>query len=111
MYIQLIDKDGFLSSVLYIHSDYDEFRAEIDNWKQNLLAIVKSNKYVDGLPLGRLEAQTCMVDLIRHLGNYYVESTPLSFVEPGNVWSCLKLADQDEVLEYGNSIVEIKTYE
>ena len=111
MYIQLIDEHGFLSSVLYIHSDEEEFLEEIDNWKKNLLAIIKDNKHSNGLPLGRLEAQTCMVDLIRHLANYYVESTPLSFIPPGNVWSCLKLADQNEVLEYGEPITQIKTYE
>ena len=111
MYIQLVDRDGFLSEVLYIHSDKDEFMTEVNNWKKNLLDIIKTNKYTNGLPLGRLEAQTCMVDLIRHLGNYYVESTPLSFIPAGNVWSCLKLASQNEVLEYGEPIIEIKTYE
>lgn len=112
MYIILIDEHGFTSPALSIHSDHDEFLVEVEKWKKDLHETIKANKYVNGLPLGRLEASTCMVDLVRHLANYYVESTPLSFVEPGNVWSCLRLVNnRADLKEIADEVVVIKTYE
>jgi hypothetical protein len=109
MLIQLIDKDGWRSPVLYIHSDEDEFMEQINLWLQEVRQIIKDYPSVDGLPLGRLDPETCMFDLARHLGNYYVESTPLSFAPAGHVYGCLKIfRNEDEIDE---EIVEINLHE
>ena len=71
MYVQLVDKDNFRSPVLYIHSDEEEFMEQILAWKKDLLALRKEYPAVDGLPLGRLDPDVAMVDLLRYLGNYY----------------------------------------
>lgn len=101
MYIQLIDKDNFKSPILYIHSDEEEFVEQIMLWKKSLHELRKNYPKVDGLPLGRLEPDVAMVDLIRHLGNYYVENIPLSFLPNGHVYGCLRLVNEadEEVIE------------
>jgi len=108
MFIQLIDKDGFKSPVLYIHSDEDEFMAQINLWLQQVYETIDSYPTLDGLPFGRLDPNTCMVDLIRHLGNYYVESTPISFAVPGHVYSCLRLWNEEDV---DDEIIQINLHE
>lgn len=110
MYIRLVDEHNFKSPILYIHSDEDEFMAEIEKWKKDLLEFVKNNPKVDGLPLGGFDASTCMVDLMRHLTQYYVESTEFSFVEKNiRVLGTLRLLNEDYLT--GHVVVEIKTYE
>ena len=111
MYIQLVDKDGFKSPILYIHADEDEFMAQIEIWRKQIQKVIAEYPHVDGLPLGRLEPATCMMDLIRHLGNYYVENTPLSFVPVGHVYGCLRILNEEEVLKYDNEITEINLHE
>jgi len=117
MYIRLIDKDNFVSNTLHIQHDEDEFLAEIEKWKHGLLEWVKKQgeRSKVGMPLARLDAGTCMIDLIRHLAEYYINTTPHC---DGRVWATLKLEDfpKDKELrsfdiEEAVSIVEIKTYE
>jgi hypothetical protein len=107
MYVQLIDKDNFKSPVLYIHADEDEFMAQIKVWLVLVRKVIADYPSVNGLPLGRLEANTAIVDLIRHLGNYYVETTPLSFVPSGHVYGCLRLVNETDALKYGTDIIKI----
>jgi hypothetical protein len=109
MYIQLVDKDNFKSPVLYIHSDEDEFMEQIQAWKKDLHELREEYPAIDGLPLGRLEPDTAMIDLLRYLGNYYVESTPLSFLPPGHVYGCLRIMDSKKV--YGEAITEINLHD
>lgn len=73
MYVQLIDKHNFTSPILYIHCDKDEFMGQIEKWKTDLLQWIEENPEVKGLPLGRLEPNICMTDLIRHLTSYYAK--------------------------------------
>ena len=110
MLIRLVDKDNFKSPVIRIHADGEEFMEQIELWKKEIHKIHDEYPHMDGLPLGRMDAGTCMFDLIRHLGNYYVESTPLSFVPKGHVYSCLKLLETIEKFD-DEDITEIKTYE
>ena len=112
MYIRLIDKGGWRSPIFHIHSDEEEFLQQIEVWKKEIHQIHKDYPHMDGLPLGRMDAGTCMFDLIRHLGNYYVESTPLSFIPKGHVYSCLKLIEdkEEETLKH-EDVLEIKTWE
>lgn len=114
-YIRLIDKDNFVSTPLHIQHDEDEFLAEIEKWKQSLLEWVKEDPLRDGMPLGRLDAGTCMIDLIRYLADYYSKTTPNC---GGRVWATLKLEDfpkkkelRGTSIEDTENIVEIKTYE
>jgi hypothetical protein len=111
MYIQLVDKHGFKSPILYIHSDEEEFVEQINIWRNRIREIIINHPHANGLPLGRLEPNTCMVDLIMHLGNYYVENTPLSFVPKGHVYGCLSLMNEEDVLEYGDEITQINLHE
>jgi hypothetical protein len=108
MYVQLVDKHNFHSPTLYIHADEVEFMDQIEVWLKQVRKVIADYPKVDGLPLGRLESATALVDLVRHLGNYYVESTPLSFVPAGHVYGCLRLVNEAEVLEAGEEITEIK---
>ena len=111
MNIQLVDKDGFKSPILYIHADEDEFMEQINLWLQQVRKTIVDYPKLDGLPFGRLDPSTCMVDLIRHLGNYYVENTPLSFASVGHVYSCLRLLNEEDVLKYSDEITEINLHE
>ncbi len=106
MFLRLIDKDGWKSPVLYIHGDEKEFIKEIEKWKKDTLEWVKNSDF-DGTPLCRLDANTCMVDLLRHLTNYYIKSTPNC---EGRIIMTLRLFDEADVSE-GDDIIEIKTYE
>lgn len=114
IFIRLIDKDMFVSPILHIHHDEEEFLKEIESWKKGLLEWVKEDPRRDGMPLGRLDAGTCMIDLLRHLVEYYIKTTPNC---GGRVWATLKLIDQpknkslriDE--ERSADVIEIKTYE
>jgi hypothetical protein len=108
MYVQLIDKDRFKSPILYIHSDEDEFMAQIGIWLAQVKKVIADYSHASGLPLGRLEPDTAMVDLVRHLGNYYVESTPLSSLPAGHVYSCLRLVNETDVLKDGNEVIKIE---
>ena len=110
MYIQLVDKDGFKSPVLYIHSNEDEFMEQINLWQQKVYEILDNYPHVDGLPLGRLDPNTCMVDLIRYLADYYIKSTPLSFVPAGHVYTTLAIKNEEN-LAAGDVITRINLYE
>ncbi len=115
MYLRLIDKNNFVSGTLHIQHDEEEFLSEIEKWKQGLLKWVEEDAQRDGMPLGRLDAGTCMIDLIRHLSEYYILTTPRC---GGRVWATLKLEDfpkdkslRGSCVEDTENIVEIKTYE
>lgn len=116
MYIRLIDRRHFVSSILYIHHDEDEFLAEIYKWRAGLWAWVKEDPLRrDDMPLGRLEAGTCMIDLLVHLHKYYVETTPNC---GGRIIGSLSLERFPKAIhlrtpdiESTEDIVEIKTYE
>jgi len=108
MYVQLIDKDDFKSPILYIHADEEDFMNQIEIWLKQVKKIIIDYPIVTGLPLGRLDPNTAIVDLIRHLGNYFVENTPLSFLPSGHVYGNLRIINEEEVLKYGDQIVEIK---
>ena len=105
MFVRLIDEHGFKSPVLDIHNDEEEFMEQIEMWKMNLLIWVKKTT-LTGMPLGRLEANTCIVDLLRHLTSYYVLSSPLC---EGRITMTFRLVDDDYA--DGSEIIEIKTYE
>ncbi|KKN28304.1 hypothetical protein LCGC14_0855400 [marine sediment metagenome] len=106
MFLRLIDKDGWRSPVLYIHSDEKQFMEEIEKWKKDLLEWVKNSTF-RGTPLCRLDANTCIVDLLRHLTNYYTESTPNC---EGRIIMTLRLFD-NAYIDEGDVVIEIKTYE
>jgi len=115
MYLRLIDKGNFVSPILYIHADEEEFMGEVKRWKENMLQWIKNNPEMDCTPLGRLDAGVCMIDLLQHLAKYYVETIPGC---KGKVISTLKLDEHPKAKELrsGNtedmeSIIEIKTYE
>jgi hypothetical protein len=110
MYVRLVDKDNFKSPILYIHADEEEFMKQIELWLEQVKKVIADYPQVDGLPLGRLEPDTAMVDLVRHLGNYYVESTPLSFLPVGHVYGCLRLVNETDSLRYGHKVIEIKLH-
>lgn len=59
-----------------------------------------------GVPLGRLDAQICMVDLLRHLTSYYILTTPLC---EGHVIATLYLLNDNDYSQ--EEVIEIKTYE
>ena len=110
MYIQLVDEHNSKSPLLYIHADEDEFMAEIEEWRQDLFKWAK-NPEVRGLPLGRLEANTCIVDLMRHLTAFYVESTELSFAK-GRVFGTLRLLNESYLASYDSEeVIEISLVE
>lgn len=120
MYIRLVDKQNFKSPILYIHSDEDEWLEQINIWRRDLLAWVETHPLLSGMPLARLEADMCIVDLIRHLSQYYVDyNDALSKISPdsiftqyeGRVVSTLRLVSSQgtEVLK-DEEILEIKTY-
>jgi hypothetical protein len=122
MYIRLVDKHNWKSPVLYIHADEKEWIEQIILWRKNLLAWCKKHPIMNGMPLGRLEASVCMVDLIRHLSEYYVnynnelaELMPDSITEKyeGHIVSTFRLLGPPEAdgLEDVENIIEIKTYE
>jgi hypothetical protein len=108
MYVQLIDKDNLKSPILYIHADEDEFMTQIELWLAQMKKVIADYPQVKGLPLGRLEPNTAIVDLVLHLGNYYVKSTPLSFAPPGHVYGCLRLVNETDALKYGDKVIKIK---
>jgi len=105
MFVRLVDKDNWKSPVLYIHSDEKEFMVEIEKWKKDLLEWVASLDY-DNTPLARLDANTCIVDLLRHITDYHVRTTPGC---GGRIRATLRLFD--ESYADGDDIIEIKTYE
>jgi len=77
MLIQLIDKDGFKSAVLDIHDNAEEeFIAAIKHWFVWLHYWLERNPKMDGMPLGRLDPDTAMVDLMRELTQRYLLNTP-----------------------------------
>jgi len=106
VYIKLIDRHKFESSVLHIHGDIDEFLEEIQKWKTELLAWAADLKY-DGMPLMRLEADVCMVDLLRHLIAYYIKTSPYC---KGRVVGTFRLVGPPVDLT-NETVMEIKTYE
>ena len=111
MWFRLIDKDGFVSPLVHIQHDEEEFLGVVDKWKKELHEWIKEDSHRAGMPLGRLDAGTCLFDLVRYLGNYYVESTPNC---AGRVWATLKIEDfpKDEKLRVAiHEVLEIKTYE
>lgn len=115
MYIQLVDKHGSESPLLYIHSDHEEFMAEINKWKGGLLEWAKQD-IVRGLPLGRLEASTCMVDLLHHLTGYFVECAKNDLAKyeyfQNRITNCLRLLNSDYLDSVDeDEVVKIKTYE
>ena len=105
MFLRLVDKDGFKSPILYIHSDEDEFMEQIREWKNELHRFIEDEnkaKEVGGpnaggiMPLTRLDPETCLVDLVRHLSLYYTRTTPHS---KGHVTGCLRLVDYNPILK------------
>ena len=107
MYIQLIDKDGFKSSVLNIFPNAEEeFLTKITLWKEELLLWSKEKGF-RGTPLGRLEAQTCMVDLIHYLTKYFVKSSDYC---DGRIVGTMGLINTEELMHTAK-IIEIKVYE
>lgn len=115
MYIRLVDKNNWVSVPIHIHSDEKEFLVQVYKWRKELWQWISDNPKAKGMPLGRLDAGTCMFDLIRYLGKYYIENTPDC---EGRVWATLKLEDfpKDKNLrgveiEDQITIMEIKTYE
>ena len=104
MFLRLVDKYGFKSPILYIHCDEDEFMEQVHEWKNELHRFIEAeNKAKEvggtnavGMPLTRLEPETCLVDLIRHLSLYYTRTTPHS---KGHVTGCLRLVDYDPILK------------
>jgi len=107
MYVQLVGKHDLKSPILYIHADEDEFMEQINIWLKQVKKVIADYPEVNGLPLGRLEPAVAMVDLVRHLGNYFVENTPLSFLPAGHVYGCLGIRNEAEVLKYDEEIIEI----
>lgn len=110
MYVQLVDKHNFRSPVLYIHADENEFLEQIEIWRQDLFKWIKDNPKVGGMPLGRLEPATCIIDLMRHLIKFYVETTEFSFVAPGRVIGSLRLQNQEDIMNDEDPI-EIKLFQ
>jgi len=112
MYLRLIDKNKFVSPILYIHGDEEEFMGEVKRWKENLMQWIENNPEMNRTPLGRLDAGVCMIDLIRHLSKYYIETSPHC---KGKVIATLKLDEypkfRSERTEDMVDVVEIKTYE
>ena len=104
MLVRLVDKQGFKSPILYIHNDEDEFLEQIKLWRRNLLIWAEKTNF-KGLPLSRLEADICIVDLLRHLTSYYVLTSPLC---EGRITMTLRLLHGKY---YEEDITEIKTYE
>jgi hypothetical protein len=109
MYLQLKDKDGYLSPILRIHQDSEEFLAEVHKWRDGLFRWIEEDERRKGMPLGRLEPGTCMIDLLRHLTEYYKETTPNC---GGRVWATLKLLECKDYNEWqtAEDIIEIKLY-
>ena len=107
MFIQLIDKNGDKSPVLYIHSDVEEFIGEINNWALDLIQWRKDNPLEDGTPLWRGDASTCVVDLLRHLTEYYVKTDAHN---KGRIVATLRLYS-DEDIDKDDEIIIIRTYE
>lgn len=105
MFIRLVDKDGLKSPILSIHCDEKELLGQIESWKEDLL-IWSKRTTLTHTPLGRLEADTCIIDLLRHITSYYLISTPHC---EGKITSTLSLVDESYVA--GSEILEMKTYE
>jgi len=99
MYLQLIDKDNFKSVILYIHSDTDEFLKVIDAWKDELLNYARQEQEHNGVgfPLSRLEVDTCIVDLLRVLTEYYVKTS--AFIKPhtGRIMATMRLLNESDL--------------
>jgi len=122
MYIRLVDRDNWKSPILYIHADEKEWLEQITIWRRNLLEWVKAYPAMGGMPLGRLEASMCMVDLLWHLTKYYVEYNEMLAEEmpnlviaqyDGHIVSTFRLLGPPETdnLEEVDNIIEVKTYE
>jgi hypothetical protein len=114
MWLRLIDKQNFVSPAIHIQHDHEEFLKVVYEWREKVWALLENDPEVSGMPLGRLDAGTCMFDLIRHLGEYYIKTDPSGRT---HVWACLTLEDQPlakenraYVEDMGNELVEIKTY-
>jgi len=107
MFIQLIDKNGDKSPFLYIHHDYKEFLNEIEKWRQDLIQWRKNNPLDDGTPLGRGDVSTCIVDLLRHLTEYYVKTDAHN---KGRITNTLCLYSTEDIDKEDENITIIKTY-
>jgi len=90
MFIRLVDKDNFKSPALYIHSGEKEFLKVIKEWHSWLLYWIDKNPDMKGMPLGRLNPGTAVVDLLRVLTQYYVNSSPES---QGRAYATLSLEE------------------
>ena len=106
MFVRLVDKDNWKSPILQIHNDEEEFLSEIEKWKKDLLEWVANNTDYNGTPLARLDVNTCIVDLLRHITDYYVKTTPNC---DSRIIMTLRLVEEDYAA--GEDIMEIKTYE
>jgi hypothetical protein len=114
MWLRLIDKQNFVSPCIHIQHDHEEFLKVVYEWREKVWDFLDSDPKMDGTPLGRLDAGTCMFDLIRYLGEYYIKTDPFGRT---HVWACLLVEDQPlkkenrtPIEDGGNTIVEIKTY-
>lgn len=76
--IQLLDRYGNYSPVLDFHCDEEEFIAQVELWLRSLLHWQSVNEDCHGQPLGRLEVEVCMVDLMRHITAYEVKAMSAS---------------------------------
>ena len=105
MFLRLVDENEFKSPILDIHSDEKEFLKQIELWKSHLLIWAKRTSLI-GTPLGRLDVNTCIVDLLRHLTSYYVLSSPHC---EGRITMTFRLVNEDYAK--GSEITEVKIYE
>ena len=113
-YLRLIDKNNWVSPILHIHHDSEEFLKEVYKWREGLWKWVAEEPHRDGMPLGRLEAGICMIDLLANLHTYYIKTTPKC---GGKVWATLQLIDtpkrkehRGKDIEDTEEVIEIKTY-
>ena len=116
MYIRLIDERNFVSPFLDIHNDEEEFLKVIYEWRQKVWDWRAARPYADGLPLGRLDAGTCFLDMLRYLGEYYIKEDVLDYYK-GHVYTTLKVETcpkdpklRGESIEESEDFLEIKTW-
>lgn len=105
VYIRVVDNAGLKSPILRIHNDEEEFLGVIKKWQKELATWVKlpGNR---GLPLGCSDASTAIVDLLRELTKYYVET---DLLKTNRIRATFRLYEEKDLTKSEvESITEIK---
>lgn len=114
MYIQLVDKHNFRSPILYLHADRDSWIEQIEKWRNDLLSwLEETGMGGHGTPLTRLDAEACIIDLLRHLIAFYKSEMDEHFPQyEGRVFGTFRLFNESHLTEEDKKeVVIVKVFE